>query len=224
MAAVVPTQTLRPGSDAQLLARLGADGRVRGPRHGARPHGGGPQIWIFLALFAVATTVFVLPAPTSPGNRPWRRRKQYLLRIDPDLWAEVEKWAADELRSVNAQVEYILRDAVRRRRGGRAAGDAAAGGGPSGGPGLSRQELSGRRGRRAPPPPASAAPVAFRVPIVLDCRIGTPACRCSAATTLSRPSVWGSVSAFGRAVGDARGGTAGTTTSHTHHEPMAQKG
>ena len=50
-------------------------------------------------------------------------RKQYLLRIDPDLWAEVEKWAADELRSVNAQVEWILRDAVRRRRGGRAAGD-----------------------------------------------------------------------------------------------------
>ena len=45
-------------------------------------------------------------------------RKQYLLRIDPDLWAEVEKWAAAELRSVNAQVEYILREAVRRRRGG----------------------------------------------------------------------------------------------------------
>jgi len=50
-------------------------------------------------------------------------RKQYLLRVDPELWAEVEKWAAAELRSVNAQVEYILRDAVRRRRGGRAAGD-----------------------------------------------------------------------------------------------------
>jgi hypothetical protein len=48
-------------------------------------------------------------------------RKQYLLRIDPALWGEVEKWAADELRSVNAQVEYILRDAVRRRgRSGRA--------------------------------------------------------------------------------------------------------
>jgi hypothetical protein len=56
-------------------------------------------------------------------------RKQYLLRIDPDLWAEVEKWAADELRSVNAQVEYILRDAVRRRRGGRAAD--TGGGGPA---------------------------------------------------------------------------------------------
>jgi hypothetical protein len=54
-------------------------------------------------------------------------RKQYLLRIDPDLWSEVEKWAADELRSVNAQVEYVLRDAVRRRRGGRAAGDRPAG-------------------------------------------------------------------------------------------------
>jgi hypothetical protein len=54
-------------------------------------------------------------------------RKQYLLRIDPDLWAEVERWAADELRSVNAQVEYILREAVRRRRGGRAAGDASSG-------------------------------------------------------------------------------------------------
>jgi hypothetical protein len=65
-------------------------------------------------------------------------RKQYLLRIDPDLWAEVEKWAADELRSVNAQVEYILRDAVRRRRGGRTAGDAHAtggGAGPHGGAG-----------------------------------------------------------------------------------------
>ena len=61
-------------------------------------------------------------------------RKQYLLRIDPALWAEVERWAADELRSVNAQVEYILRDAVRRRRGGRAAGDAATGGGRAGGP------------------------------------------------------------------------------------------
>ena len=44
-------------------------------------------------------------------------RKQFLLRIDPELWAEVEKWAADELRSVNAQIEYMLREAVRRRTG-----------------------------------------------------------------------------------------------------------
>lgn len=38
-------------------------------------------------------------------------RKKYLLRVDPELWAEIERWAADELRSVNAQVEWILRDA-----------------------------------------------------------------------------------------------------------------
>jgi hypothetical protein len=44
-------------------------------------------------------------------------RKQYLLRIDPGVWADVEKWAADDLRSVNAQVEWILREAVGRRRG-----------------------------------------------------------------------------------------------------------
>jgi len=48
-------------------------------------------------------------------------RKQFLLRVDPDLWRELERWAADDLRSVNAQVEWLLRDAVRRRRGGSAA-------------------------------------------------------------------------------------------------------
>ena len=55
-------------------------------------------------------------------------RKQYLLRVDPELWRELEKWAADDLRSVNAQVEWLLRDAVRLRKGsdrrsGGAAGD-----------------------------------------------------------------------------------------------------
>lgn len=46
-------------------------------------------------------------------------RKKYLLRIDPALWAELEAWAADELRSVNAQIEYILREAVLKRKGSR---------------------------------------------------------------------------------------------------------
>ena len=41
-------------------------------------------------------------------------RKQYPLRIDPEVWAAVEKWAADEMRSSNAQMEWILRDALRR--------------------------------------------------------------------------------------------------------------
>jgi hypothetical protein len=44
-------------------------------------------------------------------------RKQFLLRIDPELWRELEHWAADDLRSVNAQVEWLLREAVRRRKG-----------------------------------------------------------------------------------------------------------
>ena len=44
-------------------------------------------------------------------------RKAFALRIDPALWTEIERWAADELRSVNGQVEFILRDAVRRRTG-----------------------------------------------------------------------------------------------------------
>jgi hypothetical protein len=45
-------------------------------------------------------------------------RKQFLLRLDPDLWAAIGKWAADDLRSINAQIEYLLREAVRKRRGG----------------------------------------------------------------------------------------------------------
>jgi hypothetical protein len=45
-------------------------------------------------------------------------RKSFLLRIDEGLWAELEAWAQDELRSVNGQIEYLLRDAVQKRRGG----------------------------------------------------------------------------------------------------------
>jgi hypothetical protein len=51
-------------------------------------------------------------------------RKAFLLRIDPKLWDELEAWAADELRSVNGQVEFLLRDAVRRRK--KTSGDDAA--------------------------------------------------------------------------------------------------
>ena len=42
-------------------------------------------------------------------------KKSFLLRIDPALWAEIERLAAAELRSVNAQVEYLLREATRAR-------------------------------------------------------------------------------------------------------------
>jgi hypothetical protein len=42
-------------------------------------------------------------------------KKAFALRIDPALWAEVERLAAQELRSTNAQVEYLLREALARR-------------------------------------------------------------------------------------------------------------
>jgi hypothetical protein len=44
-------------------------------------------------------------------------RKSFLLRIDPALWADIEAWAQDELRSVNSQIEYLLRQAVQKRKG-----------------------------------------------------------------------------------------------------------
>ncbi len=40
-------------------------------------------------------------------------RKSFLIRVDPRLHAALEKWAADELRSVNAQIEFLLTKAVR---------------------------------------------------------------------------------------------------------------
>lgn len=48
----------------------------------------------------------------SPG------KKSFLLRIDPSLWAQIERLAAAELRSANAQAEYLLREALRARIGG----------------------------------------------------------------------------------------------------------
>lgn len=41
-------------------------------------------------------------------------RKAFLLRLPPELHAALEKWAADELRSVNGQIEYLLAQAVTR--------------------------------------------------------------------------------------------------------------
>lgn len=43
-------------------------------------------------------------------------RKSFLLRVDSDLWRDLEMWAQEELRSVNGQIEYLLRDAVQKRR------------------------------------------------------------------------------------------------------------
>ncbi|MCU0290462.1 MAG: PTS ascorbate transporter subunit IIC [Thermoanaerobaculaceae bacterium] len=46
-------------------------------------------------------------------------KKPFLLRISPELWEELQRWAADELRSVNGQIEFLLRQAVVERRRGR---------------------------------------------------------------------------------------------------------
>ncbi len=43
-------------------------------------------------------------------------RKNFLLRIDPKLWRELEAWAQEELRSVNGQIEYLLKQAVQQRK------------------------------------------------------------------------------------------------------------
>lgn len=43
-------------------------------------------------------------------------RKAFLLRIDPGLWKELEAWAQEELRSVNGQIEFLLRQAVQKRK------------------------------------------------------------------------------------------------------------
>ncbi|TDK25967.1 Arc family DNA binding domain-containing protein [Luteimonas aestuarii] len=48
-------------------------------------------------------------------------RKGYALRISADVLAAAQKWADDELRSLNAQIEYVLRDAL--RKAGRLPGD-----------------------------------------------------------------------------------------------------
>jgi hypothetical protein len=42
-------------------------------------------------------------------------KKSFLLRIDPALWSALERLAASELRSVNAQVEYLLRETLSQR-------------------------------------------------------------------------------------------------------------
>lgn len=43
-------------------------------------------------------------------------RKSFLVRLPPELLAELRRWAEHDLRSLNAQIEFLLREAVRKRR------------------------------------------------------------------------------------------------------------
>ncbi len=53
--------------------------------------------------------------PPSPGEED---RKPFLLRLPPSLLADLRAWAAQDLRSLNGHLEWILREAVRRRKKG----------------------------------------------------------------------------------------------------------
>lgn len=44
-----------------------------------------------------------------------KTKKQVLLRLSPSLWNELAKWAEDDFRSINGQIEYLLAEAVRKR-------------------------------------------------------------------------------------------------------------
>ena len=60
-------------------------------------------------------------------------KKKFLLRLDGELYASLERWAADDLRSINAQMEYLLHAAVK------AAGRARIGGTETRGPGAEEE-------------------------------------------------------------------------------------
>ena len=45
-----------------------------------------------------------------------KAKKQVLLRLSPSLWDEVASWAEEDFRSINAQIEFLLTEAVRQRR------------------------------------------------------------------------------------------------------------
>jgi hypothetical protein len=53
-------------------------------------------------------------------------KKAYPLRINADVLSAAQRWADDELRSLNAQIEYVLRDALRKAGRLKSTGDAAA--------------------------------------------------------------------------------------------------
>ena len=58
---------------------------------------------------------------TGAGSGPARKRaaarKGFLLRLPPKLMNELKRWAADDLRSINGQIEFLLTEAVKRRKG-----------------------------------------------------------------------------------------------------------
>jgi hypothetical protein len=52
------------------------------------------------------------------GRPSMGERKSLLLRLPPDLTDELKSWSAQELRSLNGHIEYLLRNAINQRKGG----------------------------------------------------------------------------------------------------------
>jgi hypothetical protein len=65
-------------------------------------------------------------------------RKPFLLRLDPETFAALQRWAADDLRSVNGEIEFLLRRAL--RDAGRLPGHEGVAGAPKPGPAVRRDE------------------------------------------------------------------------------------
>lgn len=50
-------------------------------------------------------------------------KKPFVLRISPEVLKELEKWSAEEFRSLNGQIEYILSDALKKRKKSKKSGE-----------------------------------------------------------------------------------------------------
>ena len=61
-----------------------------------------------------------------------KARKSFLLRISPELYQAIEAWSQQEFRSVNSQIEYVLKEAIRRR--GQSLSEESASSSPDDGP------------------------------------------------------------------------------------------
>ena len=49
-------------------------------------------------------------------KEPEKKKKQILLRIAPSLWDEIARWAEEDFRSINGQIEYLLAECVKKRK------------------------------------------------------------------------------------------------------------
>lgn len=75
----------------------------------ARDAGSGKQLLRTLHFFSNSKS----PAVSGIHGKALSKRESFLLRLDPKILAALRRWADDELRSLNGQLEYVLRNALR---------------------------------------------------------------------------------------------------------------